>query len=235
MMKRIWTLLLALCLLCLPVLALADSTMKVQGAATVSVEPDMAVLRVGHSSERPDSSEAQAETAQAIEAIAAALLALAIEEDDIVTSSLYTYPVYDYAQNGAQSIRGYRVEHMLSITLRDIGLIGTALDAAIGAGANEIQNVDYRSSEEKEVYKQALALATQDAADKAEALSIATGVWLGGLQAVEELTGSAVPLMAKAERYDVAGAGGASASTGSSLRTGSIEISASVELTYEIR
>lgn len=222
------TLVMALCLT--PMLALADSALRVQGNATLTVAPDTAILSVGYSGESQDSKVAQQQTADAIAAVIEAVKAGGVEEADIVTASLNTYPVYNYLDDG-QHLRGYRVDHMLSITVRDLDAVGSLLDAALSAGANQTNSIEYKSSREKDVYLQALALAVENAAAKADALAIATGVWLGSLTEINEVAGYSTLRYAEEAKYDMA----AGNSLGSTLMTGDLQVVATVELVYDIR
>lgn len=231
-MKKILITILALSLALLPALALADSTMRVQGNATISVAPDIATVYAGFSGEDADSSAIQQQAADAITAIVEAVKALGIEDDDIVTSYLNTYPVYNYQDDGQQALRGYRVEHMIAITVNNLDIVGDVLDAALKAGANQSNGVTYKSSQEKDVYLKALALAIEDAEAKADALAIASGVWLGSLEQINEMTGQGTMRYANEAKYDMAMSG---ASIGSTLMTGELDVAASVELIYEIR
>lgn len=228
-MKKTFAVIMALLVVCLPLFALADSTMRVVGSASVTVTPDIAVLTVGHSWESADSGLAQRETAAVIAAVVEALKAQGIDEDDIVTARLSTYPVYNYV-NDTRLLQGYRVEHMLSITVRDLDKTGDILDMALAAGANQADSITYKTSREKEVYMQALALAVENAAAKADALAIATGMWLGTLDEVNEVAGQPY-VYANTARY----ASADSATMGSMVMAGDLEISASVELVYEMR
>lgn len=228
-MKKTLTLVIVALLALSPVLALADNTMRVQGNASVTVTPDTAVLSVGYSGESGDSSVAQQETADAITAIIEAVRANGVEETDVVTAYLNTYPVYNYTDE-AQTLRGYRVEHMLAVTVRNLDHVGAVLDAALQAGANQSNSISYKSSREKDVYLQALALAVENASAKADALAIATGVWLGKMTEINEITSSAIYPFAAEAQYDK-GAG----SLGGTLMAGDLEVSASVELVYETK
>lgn len=235
-MKKITlTLVLALCLLATPALSLASSgnALRVQGNASLKVAPDIATLYVGYSVEDMQSATAQQKSAETIDAIVAALTDAGAAEDDISTASLQTYPVYNYTEAG-QSLAGYRVEHMLAVHIDDLDLVGTLLDVALSAGANQANSISYESSREKEVYLQALALAVDNATRKAEALAVASGLWLGSLCEVNEAsTYGGVARYAEAMAYD--SASGSSASMGKSIMTGDLEISASVELVYAFR
>lgn len=229
-MKKLITATLVLCMALLPVLALADSTLTARGNATLRVTPDIAILSVGYAGEDSDSSAAQQKTADAITAVVKALTALGIEDADIVTSYLNTYPVYNYTDE-AQTLRGYRVEHMLAVTIRNLDIVGDALDASLRAGANQSNSIEYKSSLEKDVYLQALALAIENAAVKADAMAIATGVWLGGLEQINEATDYGMYRYGNEAQYD----GAEAKSLGGTLMTGDLEVTATVELVYEIR
>lgn len=225
----VWTLL--VCMAVLPGFALADSSLRVQGSASVKVKPDTAILEVGFSGENEDSTVIQEQATDAINAITTAILGEGIPEDDISTAYLNTYPVYNYTDEG-QTMRGYRVEHMLSVTVRDMDKAGSTLDAALKAGANAAGSIQYKSSEERKVYLQALALAVENATEKADALAIASGVWLGTLEEVNEITNGG-SVMRYAEEADYAKSTGAG--IGSTVMAGDLDISATVELVYKMR
>lgn len=229
-MKKALIPLLILALLLVPVLSLAEGTMRALGSASVSISPDYAVLYLGYTGENADPSQAQSQAASAITAIIDAVREKDIDEKDIVTASMYIYPVYTY-QSDSQTLRGYSVEHMLRVTVRDIQQAGDILDTALRAGANQSHSIEYKSSQEKDVYLHALALAIEDATGKADAMAIAAGRWLGPLEQVNELTNAASFPYARQVSYGEEDAG----SIGSTLMAGELEISASVELVYEIR
>lgn len=233
-MKKLIPLCLILLLALTPALGLAaDRVLRTQGSGSVTIAPDTATLYVGYAYENSDSSEAQQNVADAITAIVAAAQALDVAEDDIVTSTLNTYPVYSYTED-TQVLRGYRVEHMLSITVQNIDAVGEVLDATLKAGANQFNTITYRSSQEKEAYAQALSLAIDEAKAKADAMAISAGVWLSNLGEVNELSAHSVYPYAESVRF-ASVAGASDASMGSTLMTGDLEITANVELVYEIR
>ncbi len=229
-MKKVIVALLAACLAIVPAFAMAAGALKVQGSATVTVAPDKAIVSVGYSGEQTDSAVAQKQAADVVAAVVAAVTALGIEEDKITTSYLNMYPTYNYLENASQ-LRGYMVEHVLAITVSDITQVGTVLDTALKAGANQTNGITYASSREKEIYLQALALAVENAVSKADALAIASGVWLGGLSEINEVSSASFSPYARYGAAEMA----ADASLGDSLRTGDLKIEAMVELIYETR
>lgn len=234
MMKKIWMVLLSICLLAMPALSLADSTMRVSGTATLTTEPDRATIEVGYYAENEDSSAAQAETTKAIEAIQAAILAKGIDEDAMKTSYLSVNPSYDYS-DGTTKLVGYRVEHMLSVEIEDIAILGDVLDAALDAGANQAGSISYSASRADAIYLEALAAAVENAVAKADALAISSGVWLGQMEQINEQSSysnykrnASLAMAVPAAEMDVGSFGG-------TLMTGDLEISATVELVYKIR
>ena len=94
-----------------------------------------------------------------------------------------------------------------------------------------MNGVSFAYSKENDIYTEALARAVENAAAKANALAIASGVWLGGLTEINEQQSGYMPYL----RYGAVPASAPEASLGSTVQTGSLEISASVELVYEIR
>lgn len=230
MMKKALLFAVAIGLLCLPVMACAEGTLHVQGSATLTVAPDQAVLSIGFFCEDPVSSIAQKLTADTSAAILAAVQAAGIPQEDIATTNLNTSPVYDYV-DGTSKLRGYQVTHTYAITIRDITKVGDVLDAALKAGANQTNGISYSFSKEQDVYLQALGQAVQNASAKADALAIASGVWLGNLQQITELTSNARPyayaVMDNAYMKE--------ASVGGTVVTGDLSIEATVDLVYQIR
>lgn len=232
-MKKTLLVALSVLMLCLPVFALADSTLSVRGNATVAIEPDSAVLNIGYACQNADPSIAQAETAEHIQAILDVARALGVEDKDIATSQLNIHPVNSYA-NDAPELVGYRVEHMLSITIHDLTKVGEALDAILATGANQSYGISYTSSKASEVYLQALKLAIASGEAKADAMAIAAGVWLGALEEINEQSDYAyINSASMRSAYDAAAQ--AEGSMGDTLMTGMIEISAAVELVYTIK
>lgn len=232
-MKKFVLLTLMLCLAIGPALALADGTLRAEGTSTLSVEPDQALLSVGCAMEHAESSVAQQRTADALAAVIDAVKALGIEESDIATSSFNIYPTYNY-NDPEPTVRGYRVEHMLSIVVKDLDTmrVGDVMDAALKAGANQAYGINFFSSKEKEVYLQALTQAVTIAAAKADALAIASGLWLGALEQVNELSPMGYyPMSVYSERAEDQAAG----SIGNTIMKGELKVTATVELVYAVR
>ena len=78
----------------------------VQGEGTVQVDPDMAYVSLGVTTEAPSAEEAQVENAETMRSILAALAEMGIKDDAIETSYFNVYPIYHYDQNKGNQLRG---------------------------------------------------------------------------------------------------------------------------------
>ncbi len=184
-------------------LAAQEASLVASGTGTVQLTPDRATLSVAIESRAPEASDASARNAGVVESVRAALGARGIGADDITTAHYNVRE--DWRRKDGERVRdGYVAETMLRIALDDITTAGEAIDAALAAGANRIDGVQFSSSRADDARREAIALAVQDAIGTAEAMAIAAG---GGLGALIELTteGATRPLVAlRAMRTEVA-------------------------------
>jgi uncharacterized protein YggE len=148
-------------------------SVQVSGAAIVYVAPDRALLQLGVQSNGASPDAVQSANLQEMQKVINAVRSLGVEAKDIATDYYIVYPVYeDYS---AMTIKGYRIDNTVSITLRDVKLAGDVILAALKAGANEVQDVQFYSSELRKFRDQARELAMKAAGEKAQALAGVAG------------------------------------------------------------
>ncbi len=179
MLRRI-TLLAALFALIGSPLAAQEASLVASGTGTVQLAPDRATLSVAIESRAPEASGAGARNAEIVERVRAALSAEGIGSDAITTAH-YNVRADWRRQDGERVRDGYVAETMLRVALDDITAAGKAIDAALNAGANRIDGVQFSSSRADDARREAIALAVRDAMGTAEAMAIAAGGKLGGL------------------------------------------------------
>ncbi|MBR5110445.1 MAG: SIMPL domain-containing protein [Clostridia bacterium] len=239
MMKKLFTVCMAGLLLALSVPALAETDpclMHVTGNAAVSLAADTATLQIGVNTKKETVKEAQKENAALMNAVLDALHGCGIEDQDIMTSQFNVYSQYDYSVSSfGQETRTlyYEVQNTVSVTVHDLNLIGTVLDASMEAGANTSYGIQFSSSKENEAYQKALTRAVEDAMQKAAVLAAAAKVQLGGLVSVN----------AAQNQYANAGYGvsntfayeGKGMDSGTVITGGDITVSAEVTLVYEFQ
>jgi len=170
--------------------SVCDSSRSVQvsGAAVVYVTPDRALLQLGVQSNGPTPDAVRSANAQELQKVIQAISALGVSTKDIATDYYIVYPLYeDY---NSLAIKGYRIDNTVSVTLRDVNLADDAIIAALQAGANEVQDVQFYSSELRKYRDQARSLAMQAASEKAQALASAAGAQAGCILTIAENTWS---------------------------------------------
>jgi uncharacterized protein YggE len=142
---------------------------EVSGAAVVYAYPDRAMLQLGVQSNGTNPDAVRADNQVKIQQVINAIRKLGIDVKDIATDYYLVYPIYD--DYSSLVIKGYRLDNTVSITLRDVNLADDALIAALTSGANEVQDVQFYTSELRKYRDQARELAMQAAGEKAEALA----------------------------------------------------------------
>jgi hypothetical protein len=232
-------------ILTLSTLALADEPMMrpppppppgppvivVTGNGEVDVRPDQAMLSMGAIAQEKDAAAAQKKVSEIVQKSLDAFAAMGIKKEKIHTQNVTLTPVYrrgspDDLQR-PRDIVGYEASNVLQITLGDLTQIGQAMDAGVGAGANNIQGVDFQLSDDTGATQDALKRATLQAQAKARAIADALGVHLGTAMKVEEGSVQRImPMMAMSRM--------AAANVATPIEPGEIKINAQVTVTYRI-
>lgn len=177
------------------------ATLTVNGSGEARAAPDVAEVRVGVTRQDANAQQAQEQTSQITRQILSALARLNIPKEQLQTTQLTLFPVYadeQAPQTGEPRIVGYRASNVVSIRLTDLTRIGPVMDAALKAGANGIEGVDFGLREQRPAFDQALRAAVAEARAKADAIATALGVRIVGIRSVEE-SSMGRPMMMKSE------------------------------------
>jgi uncharacterized protein YggE len=138
----------------------------VSGYGTVDTYPDEVIVRLAVVTQADDAKSASDENIKKMDAVLTALDELGIPEDDVVTSGYRVQPRYNWREDEEKLI-GFQVSNSLVITLENIDNVTDVIDAALEAGANEINDVTFTVSEEREAELRDKAI--EDAVKKAKA------------------------------------------------------------------
>lgn len=229
-MKKMLAFALAL-MLAVPALAFADekdAEITAQGTAVVTAAPDMVTVTANASVSGQTVADAQEGINKIIESVTQKLMELGVEADDIVTTSYTYYPTYDYSGE-TPVINGYQADHTLSVTCKDVEMLDSVIGVVTDCGMSEIYNIEYDVSTRSELYQQALKLAIEAAAKKADTMAGAAGMTIGHLESVVENSGYDDYTV---NAYD--GAMSAKAETaGTGIRSGNVSVTANVTAVYE--
>ena len=232
-MKKIFASVLAVALLA-GFGALADEPeLKVSGSGTVYMQADRASASMGVNLSGTDLAELQQQVNNTVAAVVAALEAAGLDEKNISTNYIYISPRYDYSSNSEKLI-GYTVNNSLTINTDEIDNIGVYIDAAFAAGANTFDSISFSASDDSEARKKALELAVKDAKQKAETIAAAAGMQLLKIDEIVEgsVQSSYYNTEAGVARYAVAET--ADAAAGTTVRAAQVNVTASVQVTYEM-
>ncbi|MHB1318666.1 MAG: SIMPL domain-containing protein, partial [Anaerolineae bacterium] len=204
-------------------------TITVVGEGTVSAEPDQAVAMIGVEVVGDSVQEATGESADVMEALLTAFKAEGVAAADIRTSGYSVWTDYgsrsDMAGGDAEPI--YRVNNIVSVTVRDLDNLGAILDAAIENGANSIQGINFTIEDKADLAAEARAEAAVDAKAKAEELAKLMGLKVGAVVSVSEVVGMAGYPVLREAAIGMGGGGGAGP-----ISVGSLDYSSQLQVVY---
>lgn len=162
------------------------SIISVDGSGVVYGTPDTATLSIGVTTSSKDSTEAQNSNASKSSAVQNAIKALGISEKDITTRNYSFRPTYTRDNSGKSKLSGYEVNNSISVKIKDLSKTGTVIDTALNNGATRVNSLDFSISNTKNLRKQALSQAVEDARDKAEIIASGLGKHIIGVKNVTE-------------------------------------------------
>ena len=199
--------------------ASGGTKITVTGNGTVNVTPDRASFNFGVTTQAATAAGALSRNASQARAIIAALKKAGVDSSDIQTTQVSLWP---QTSNDGTRITGYQASNSVQATAA-LGSSGALVDAAVRAGANNVDGPNLDTAAKSALYDQALKRSLVDAKGKAEAIADGAGLTLGAVLKVQEGGGSLpVPMLAEAK------------ASGSAvpIEAGTQQIQASVTVTY---
>ncbi|MDZ8221597.1 SIMPL domain-containing protein [Nostoc sp. ChiVER01] len=136
--------------------------LEVTGQGKVTVPSTLTEVQLGIQVQGKTATEVQEEVAQRSTAVVDVLKKLGAQE--LQTTSIQLNPVYKYDKDGNQTLIGFKGLNKLQFEL-PTDQAGGAIDKAIKAGANLIENISFTASDEalKQARLQVLSEAAKDA------------------------------------------------------------------------
>lgn len=218
--------------------AQSKNTIVVTDTGDIYTKPDLAIINLSVVNEAKTAAEAMADNAEKMNSVIAAVKAKGVEEKDLKTTSYYINPRYEYEKvesnyyidpNGKRVLIGYEVTQTLEVKIRNLDGIGSIIESATNAGANEVGNLQMTIDNQDQLKQQAREQAISKAKTKAQALASQLGVRLGKITSFSE--NYYMPYYYSDYAKGMGGAGEAAAPI---IQTGENKISVSVVITYEI-
>jgi len=201
--------------------ASASRSITVTGMGAVSAVPNQSSFTFGVASRGATAAEALATDSAQMQKLIAALRGAGIASDSLQTSSVSLSP---RMSDSGDTVVGYDASNSVTVTIKGIDKAGTIVDAAVAAGANQVDGPNLTVSDQSALYAKALSAAVSDARSKAQALASASGLRVGAVTSVEEQTETPSPV-----RYDAVKL----ASPSTPVEAGSQQITATVTVVFD--
>jgi uncharacterized protein YggE len=206
--------------------------LSVSGTGEVQVTPDIALITLGVQAEAKTVAEAQQQANQSMSAVMAALTTNGIADKDVKTTNYSIQPIWVYPTKpdgtSQRTLEGYQVTNMVNVTVRSVDKTGAIIDAVTASGGDLtiVDNISFTVENPKPYADQARELAIKDAIAKAQQTANVAGVSLGKIIYISESGGSVpVPIAYRDAALEVGG---------TSISSGQLEISVSIQLVYTL-
>jgi uncharacterized protein YggE len=209
-------------------------TITVVGEGTVKIKPDIAQANIGVEVIRPTVKAASSGAKDSMDAVLKALKEQGVDEKDIQTSGFSVWTERPYGPEGPSGDELlYHVTNQVAVTIRDLETVGTVLDAAIEAGANNIYGVTFSLDDPSQVESEAREKAVADAQATAQELATLNEVEVGDVVSVSEVIGGGGGYYAGGVREVAvsAGMGGG----GGPISPGELELTLQLEIVYAVQ
>ena len=206
----------------------------VTGQGEVGVKPDRARLSLTVDAVNADPKLAEAEVNKVVRAYVAEAKALGVKDSDLSTAGVSLSPEYVWEEKTRRNrLTGYRARRDIALVVTDLARLGDYVLRATQVGVNNINPPQLEASNARELAREALVKATEDARGKAQLLADTLKVKLGSVRSLNASEGYIAPPMPKAMamRAEAAFDGG---NQQMGLETGEIRYSANVTADFDL-
>lgn len=217
-------------------------TVSTSGSANTKVSPDKVRVDIGVETQGDTAAKAVADNARLMKRVLDALAKLGIGANQTATSNYSVFPVYGnntadkvcieiYPQppecRTGEVVVGYRAVNSVTVTLDASANVGRVIDAAVGAGANNVSGAYFFLSEQRqqEVRDSLIERAIANAKGRADKAAAAVGMQVVGVKSIN-LNDVFFPVFYKS--LDTA----ESAADGTDILPGQQDVSLTVQVTY---
>jgi uncharacterized protein len=201
----------------------------VTGEALISAEPDQAQVDIGVVTQARTAPEASKENAERVTRVLSEVKKLLGKTDEVKTSGYSLTPAYRYPQGGKPEIVGYNASNTLRIKTMSLDLVGRLIDAAMQAGANNVNRLVFTLKDEQAAQLEALRAASLKAKSKAEAIATALGLEVVKITSVTEGERMIQPIVRQ-----VTAMRAEAAPTETPVEPGTVDVRSTVSMTVEI-
>ncbi len=216
-------------------------TITVTGYGVAYGAPDVVQVGLGVEGLNADILVAMDDVTARMNAVMDVLQQNGVEATDIRTESFYIYQEYPYGQppmpvEGAEGSTGsqdpqtvYRVSTTVAVTVRETENIAPILAAAVNAGANMVNYIQFNIEDRQALESEARGLAVSDARARAEELASLMGLAVGEPLRVVEGDLYNNPVF-----YGGGGGGGAMQAAPPPISQGTLSVNMTVNVTFAL-
>ncbi|SFD58403.1 SIMPL domain-containing protein [Pseudoalteromonas denitrificans] len=165
---------------------------SVTGTAELSAKPDIAVINLHVESNNKTSLAAKTEVDTRVNNLLDGIEKFKVDESNVSASSISTEPRYSYRNNENPKITGYVARRTLKVTLNDLKKLNKFIDFALSVKINSVRNIELKSSKEKALKDEAIALAVKNAKEKGRSLAHAFDADLGRIYSINTNSNNSV-------------------------------------------
>jgi len=201
----------------------------VSGDSLIQAQPDTAILTISVVTQARQALEAQQQNATRTDAMVRALKA-SLGSAEIKTGGYNLQPQRIYKEGQPPTISGYEARNTVTVTLSDLTKVGSAIDAASQAGANEVGGISFVLRQDRPARDKALSEATREAMSKAQVIAQALGGRVSRVVEVQEDGFQRPQPIYQAQEFSMQRAQAAS----TPIEVGSLDIRSRVQLIAEI-
>lgn len=223
-----------------PVTAAAEPpsrTIRARGEATVRVAPDRARISVSVISRAAKAEDASDSNAVASKSVLEKLRAAVKAPGEVKTAGYDLAPEYhyDHQRTGASgpTLVGYVATNRFAIVSADLAAVGALIDAAVAAGAGQIDSIGFFLDDESGPRRQALLAAGRKARAEAETIAESLGLVLGDVLDASSVSSVSPPVPVFGRERAAMAMDAAAPAT--EVVPGSLEIGATVTVAFAIR
>ncbi len=207
-------------------------SIHVRGEGMIATSPDQVRLSVSVNTQGQTATAAMRLANGKTAEILSLLKGLGVEEKNIQTSRVNVSPTYDYSrQIQPPPIIGYNSANEFSVLFKGkfMDKVGEFMDKAVSAGATNFGGLQYEASTQRELEREALKRAADDAKARADVLAKQLGASVGQVMTISESVsqGGPVPMMLKSTMMD--------ASSAAPVMQGELSIRAEVNVIFELK
>jgi uncharacterized protein len=218
----------------------SNNTLFVSGTAFTKVKPDRVVISIGVEATNKTAKASLAANSESMNKIISALRNSGVKENETSTSSFTISPNYNYTESGTiLNITGFTVTNSIQIDSSTLENLSSWIDAAVASGANSINSIDFRISNDKleDTKNMLIKDAIANAREKADIVSSELGLKVIGVKSITvgEFDYIQPPQPYMEKRFDAAAGASAGAATATTpILAGEQEVSASVSIVFLI-